>query len=51
MHNFLLEMFACPACYGTLKWDIMEQRDGLPVADTVLEWGVLVAHRAASITS
>jgi len=27
MHNFLLEMFACPACYGTLKWDIMEQRD------------------------
>ena len=27
MHGFLLEMFACPACYGTLKWDIMEQRD------------------------
>jgi uncharacterized protein YbaR (Trm112 family) len=27
MHSFLLEMFACPACYGTLKWEILEQRD------------------------
>jgi uncharacterized protein YbaR (Trm112 family) len=27
MHSFLLEMFACPACYGTLEWNIMEQRD------------------------
>jgi len=27
MHSFLLEMFACPACHGTLKWDLMEQRD------------------------
>lgn len=27
MHSFLLEMFACPACHGKLKWVIWEQRD------------------------
>jgi len=28
MHEFLLEWLACPACHGTLTWNVVERRKG-----------------------
>lgn len=38
MHSYLIEMLECPACHGTLKWEILEQNgDRLEAAESRCE--------------